>query len=93
MSCDNSCGPLVVTLLTGAPGLTGPTGPAGPQGPPGSLTSITGDLSLAAGQTQTVATVTGIQSKPVADTAPTNNQLFQFNGTAWVPVNYTAGTY
>jgi hypothetical protein len=93
MSCDSNCGPLVVTLMTGAPGLTGPTGPQGPQGPPGNLTSITGDLSLAAGQTQTVATVVGIQSKPVANTSPISNQLFQFNGTAWEPVNYTAGTY
>jgi hypothetical protein len=93
MSCESSCGPLVVTLLTGAPGLQGPAGPAGPQGPPGSLTSITGDLSLAAGPSQTVATVVGIQGQPVSDTDPTSNQLFQFNGTAWVPVNYTAGTY
>jgi len=39
MSCDNSCGPLVVELLTGAPGLAGgqqgPVGPQGPQGPQG----------------------------------------------------------
>lgn len=93
MSCESSCGPLVVTLLTGAPGLQGPEGPQGPQGPPGSLTSITGDLWLAAGQTETVATVVGIQGQPVSATDPTSNQLFQFNGTAWVPVNYTAGTY
>jgi hypothetical protein len=35
----------------------------------------------------------GIQGQPVSATDPTSNQLFQFNGTAWVPVNYTAGTY
>ena len=90
MSCDNSCGPLVVTLLTGVPGIPGPQGP---QGPPGSLTSIIGDLSLTAGETETVATVTGIQGQPVSGTDPTANQVFQFNGTAWVPVTYTAGTY
>ena len=90
MSCDNSCGPLVVTLLTGVPGMPGPQGP---QGPPGSLTSIIGDLSLTAGETETVATVTGIQGQPVSGTDPTTNQVFQFNGTAWVPVTYTAGTY
>ena len=90
MSCDNSCGPLVVTLLTGVPGMPGPQGP---QGPPGSLTSIIGDLSLTAGETETVATVTGIQGQPVSGTDPTANQVFQFNGTAWVPTTYTAGTY
>ena len=90
MSCESSCGPLVVTLLTGVPGMPGPQGP---QGPPGSLTSIIGDLSLTAGETETVATVTGIQGQPVSGTDPTANQVFQFNGTAWVPVTYTAGTY
>lgn len=93
MSCDSSCGPLVVTLLTGAPGATGATGPEGPQGPPGSLTSVTGDLSLTTGGGGTVATVTGIRGKTVSATAPTANQVFQFSGTAWVPVDYTAGTY
>ena len=93
MSCESSCGPLVVTLLTGVPGLQGQTGPQGPQGPPGALTSIIGDLSLAAGETETVATVTGIQGQPVSATDPTTNQVFQFNGTSWVPVTYTAGTY
>lgn len=93
MSCESSCGPLVVTLLTGVPGMTGPAGPQGPQGPPGALTSIVGDLSLAAGETETVATVVGIQGQPVSGTDPTANQVFQFNGTAWVPSTYTAGTY
>jgi hypothetical protein len=93
MSCDNSCGPLVVTLLTGVPGMTGPAGPQGPQGPPGALTSIVGDLSLAAGETETIATVIGIQGQPVSATDPTANQVFQFTGTEWAPVTYTAGTY
>jgi hypothetical protein len=68
-------------------------GPQGPQGPPGSLTSIIGDLLLTAGETETVATVTGIQGQPVSGTDPTANQVFQFNGTQWVPATYTAGTY
>lgn len=93
MSCNSTCGPLVVTLLTGAPGVVGPAGPQGPQGPPGDFTSIAGDLSLTAGETETVATVVGIQGQPVSGTDPTANQIFQFNGTSWVPVDYTAGTY
>lgn len=93
MSCNSTCGPLVVTLLTGAPGTVGPQGPQGPQGPPGNLTSITGDLSLAAGETETVATVVGIRDKPVSSTLPTANQIYQFNGTTWVAVDFTAGTY
>jgi hypothetical protein len=40
-----------------------------------------------------VATVIGIQGQPVAATDPTANQVFQFNGTEWVPATYTAGTY
>ena len=93
MSCNTNCGPLVVTLLTGAPGVVGPAGPQGPQGPPGDFTSISGDLSLAAGETETVATVVGIQGQPVSGTDPTANQIFQFNGTSWVPVTFSAGTY
>ncbi len=93
MSCNTLCGPLVVTLLTGAPGLQGPEGPQGPQGPPGSLTSVTGDLSLATGGGGTVATVTGIRGKTVSATEPTTSQVFQYDGTEWVPTNFTAGTY
>ena len=73
--------------------MTGPAGPQGPQGPPGALTSITGDLSLTDGETETVATVIGIQGQPVSATDPTDNQVFQFNGIEWVPTTYTAGTY
>ena len=61
MSCESSCGPLVVTLLTGVPGVPGAEGPQGPQGPPGSLTSVTGDLSLTAGESGVVLTI----NKPV----------------------------
>jgi hypothetical protein len=54
---------------------------------------VTGDLSLATSGGGTVATVTGIRGKTVSATEPTANQIFQYNGTAWVPVDYTAGTY
>jgi hypothetical protein len=40
-----------------------------------------------------VATVTGIRGTAVVDQAPSLNQLYQYNGTSWEPVNYTAGTY
>jgi hypothetical protein len=40
-----------------------------------------------------VATVTGIRGKNVAATAPTVDQVFQFSGTEWQPVNFSAGTY
>jgi hypothetical protein len=57
------------------------------------LTSVTGDLSLTTSGGGTVATVTGIRGKTVSATAPTANQIFQYNGTQWVPVDFTAGTY
>ena len=93
MSCDSNCGPLVIELLTGTTGIKGDTGNTGPQGPPGSLTSVTGDLSLAVGQTGSVATVTGIQSKPVAATTPSTDQFLSYNGTQWVPSTFSAGYY
>jgi hypothetical protein len=84
---------LVVTLLTGVPGDTGPQGPQGPQGPPGTATSISGDIVLSLGEEGTIATVVGFQSQPVSSNVPTENQVFQFSGTEWVPTNFTAGTY
>lgn len=93
MSCDSNCGPLVIELLTGTTGLQGAKGDQGPQGPPGSLTSVTGDLSLSVGETGSVATVTGIQSKPVASTTPSTDQFLAYNGTQWVPSTFSAGYY
>jgi hypothetical protein len=81
MSCNTNCGPLVVTLLTGAPGR------------PANLGDITGDVSVVTTGNSSVATVTGIRGKTVAATTPTANQIYQFNGTEWQPVNFTAGTY
>jgi hypothetical protein len=93
MSCDSNCGPLVIELLTGVPGLQGAKGDQGPQGPPGSLTSVSGDLSLSAGGSGSVATVTGIQSKPIAATTPSTDQFLAYNGTQWVPSTFSAGYY
>ena len=73
--------------------MQGNTGPQGPQGPPGSLTSVSGDLSLVAGEAGSVATVTGIQSKPVAATTPSTDQFLAYNGTQWVPSTFSAGYY
>jgi hypothetical protein len=97
MSCEPliieplNCGdPLVIELCTGAPGAQGPQGPQGPAGPAGSVTDLTGDISVAQ---DNVATVTGIQTVPVAATAPTANQILAFNGTQYQPTTFTAGTY
>lgn len=93
MSCESSCGPLVVTLLTGVPGVPGAEGPQGPQGPPGSLTSVTGDLSLTAGESGAIATVVGIQGNPVSETSPTANQILAYTGTQYQPTTFSAGSY
>lgn len=97
MSCDpiiieplNCAQPLVIELCTGIPGAAGPQGPQGPAGPAGSVTDLTGDISVAEDNT---ATVTGIQTVPVAATAPTLNQILAFNGTQYAPTTFTAGTY
>lgn len=71
----------------------GPAGPQGPQGPPGTFGTVTGDLSVTTVGSNSVATVTGIRGKTVSATAPTTNQVYQFTGTEWEPVNFTAGTY
>lgn len=51
-------------------------------------------LALAGDVTGTLgATVVGrIQGTPVANTAPTNNQVLTYNGTAWTPTAITPGT-
>lgn len=89
----------MVTLLSGPPGTpgpqgdVGPAGPQGPQGPPGTFGTVTGDLAVTTVGNNSVATVTGIRGKTVSATAPTANQVYQFTGTEWQPVNFTAGTY
>src|SRR6185312_9780227 len=49
--------------------------------------SMTGDASMAS---TGVVSVTGIQGKAVSATAPTANQILQFNGTSWIPTTSTA---
>lgn len=91
--CDSGCGPLVIELLNGPPGVAGAQGPQGPQGPPGNLTSITGDLLLTVGESGSVATVTGIQGTPVSETSPATNQILAYNGTQYQPTSFSAGSY
>jgi hypothetical protein len=93
MSCSNECGIAAIELFTGIQGIRGQDGPQGPQGPPGSLTSVSGDISLAAGESGSVATVTGIQSHPVSASAPAADQILTYNGTQWVPSTLSAGYY
>jgi hypothetical protein len=81
MSCESSCGPLVVTLLTGVPGM------------PGSLGTVVGDVRIVSASGVDTATVVGIRGRQVADATPAAEQIYQFNGTEWVPTTYTAGTY
>jgi hypothetical protein len=50
-------------------------------------------LSLAPGETDTVATVTGIHGTPVSETAPAANQILAFTGTQYQPTTFSAGSY
>ena len=81
MSCDSNCGPLVVTLFTGVPGV------------PGTLGQVTGDVQIVTDGGTNDATVVGFRGQPVSANAPAAEQIYQFSGTEWVPVNFTAGTY
>lgn len=81
MSCDNSCGPLVVTLFTGVPGV------------PGTLGEVTGDVQIVQDGGTNDATVVGLRGNPISATAPTAQQIYQFTGSEWAPVTFTAGTY
>lgn len=81
MSCDNSCGPLVVTIYTGVPGT------------PGTLGAVSGDITVVPDGGTNVTTVVGIRGRPVANVTPSTNQIYQYTGTQWMPVDYTAGTY
>jgi len=93
MSCATECGIVAIELLTGIPGPIGPQGPQGPQGAPGDLTSLSGDVALSEGEFGPVATVTGIQTIPISEVAPTGAQFLQYNGIRWAPTTFDAGTY
>jgi hypothetical protein len=71
----------VVTLLTGVPGM------------PGTLGAVVGDVRIVAESGINTATVVGIRGRQVAEATPAADQIYQFNGTEWVPTTYTAGTY
>jgi len=81
-----SIGPIGPAGATGAQGPPGATGATGPQGPPG-ITSLSGDVT---GQAS-AASVVKIQGYSVSSTAPGNNQVLQWNGTAWTPANFSGG--
>ena len=53
--------------------------------------TLSGDLS-GSGATAISATVTQLQGRPVAATAPTGSQVLQWNGSAWTPTTLGAGT-
>ena len=102
MSCDSSCGPLVVTLLTGVPGTPGapgsagaqgPEGPIGPQGPPGSIGAVSGDISVTTVGSNSVVAVIGLRGKMISSTEPTQNQVLGYDSGSWTPLTITAGTY
>jgi hypothetical protein len=54
---------------------------------------VVGDVRIVSASGVDTATVVGIRGKQVAEATPAADQIYQFNGTEWVPVNYTAGTY
>jgi len=55
------------------------------------IPALGGDISLAAGAT--TAQVLALQGLPVSSAAPTNGQVLQWNGSAWVPgTNPTGGS-
>lgn len=54
----------------------------------GGSTTFSGDIS---GTSAGPQTVTGLQGRPVSSSAPTTDQVLQWNGTAWAPATVSGG--
>lgn len=65
----------------GLPGQQGAQGPQGATGPTGTVSNLGGDVTGAPGSN----TVTKIQGRNVAATAPATGEVLKWNGNAWAP--------
>ena len=74
-----------------AAGTTGQVLTSGGTGAPtwASSLAMSGDISV---DNAGVVTVTALQSRPVSNSAPSTNQVLQYNGSSWSPANNVATT-
>lgn len=82
-------GPQGLQGITGATGLQGVTGAQGTTGVTG-ITGATGPLGAAGGDLSgnyPNPNVVALQNNPVSNTAPTANDVLQWNGNTWTPSN------
>ncbi|MDW8274157.1 MAG: hypothetical protein RMJ53_08010, partial [Chitinophagales bacterium] len=82
-------GPTGPTGPQGSAGTAGPQGPTGPTGPAGTVPNLAGDVTGA----PSTNTVTRIQGRDVANTAPTNGQVLSWNNAQnrWEPTTVSGG--
>jgi hypothetical protein len=66
-------------------GPVGATGPAGPQGAPGTVGVGTGPVTGDLAGNLPAPSVTGLQGRPLASTAPTTGTVLTFTGAQWEP--------